>query len=235
MLSFYFESQNIYGLPERADYFPLNTTKGRAPYRLYSVDKFPHLEFDPGNLYSGIPYVMGHGMDGSHDEAVAWMSAAETYVDIYEDPMQPLTSRTVNFITEGGMMEFFLLGASNPKSLQKRLATVTGFPTLPPFFSLGFHYSRWEETSSQRIIEYNDKFEEHGFPLDVLWMDLGYTLDNEYFVFNLLTFNQKDVELMRSIINVSDRRLVVITDPHIKFTESYKVYKKGLYLDRLLS
>jgi hypothetical protein len=79
------------------------------------VDKFPHLEFDNTNLYSGIPYVMGHGSDGSHDEAIAWISAAETYVDIYEDPRSPENSRVVNFITEGGMMEFFMLGAATPK------------------------------------------------------------------------------------------------------------------------
>jgi hypothetical protein len=115
MLSFYFASKNLYGLPERSNVFQLNTTKGSLPYRLYSVDKFPHLEFENTNLYSGIPYIMGHGLDGSHDEAVAWVSAAETYVDIYEDPDEPETSRTVNFITEGGMMEFFILGAPKPK------------------------------------------------------------------------------------------------------------------------
>ena len=132
------------------------------------------------------------------------------------------------------MLEFFMLGASNPKSLQKRMATVTGFPMLPPLFSLGFHYSRWEETSANKIIEYNDKFEQYGFPLDVLWMDIGHTYDNEYFNFNKVTFGEQDLDMMRSIINVSDRRLVVITDPHIKFTESYNVYKKGLMLDRQL-
>jgi alpha-glucosidase (family GH31 glycosyl hydrolase) len=105
---------------------------------------------------------------------------------------------------------------------------VTGFPNLPPLFSLGFHYSRWEDTSASKIIEYNDKFEQYGFPLDVLWMDLGYTYDNQYFEFDPFTFPEKEVDMMRSIINVSDRRLVVITDPHIKYTETYKVYKKGL-------
>ena len=65
-------------------------------------------------------------------------------------------------------------------------------------------------------------------------MDIGHTYDNEYFNFNKVTFGEQDVDMMRSIINVSDRRLVVITDPHIKFTESYNVYKKGLMLDRQL-
>jgi alpha-glucosidase (family GH31 glycosyl hydrolase) len=59
-------------------------------------------------------------------------------------------------------------------------------------------------------------------------MDLGYTYDNQYFEFDPFTFPENEVDMMRSIINVSDRRLVVITDPHIKYTETYKVYKKGI-------
>ena len=85
MMSFYFASENLYGLPERANYFKLNTTQKGQPYRLYSVDKFPHTEFEDTNLYSGIPYVTGHSSVGMHDEAIAWISAAETYVDIFEE------------------------------------------------------------------------------------------------------------------------------------------------------
>ena len=57
MLSIYYSSENLYGLPERANYLGLNLTNRKQPYRLYSVDKFPHVEFDDINLYSGIPYV----------------------------------------------------------------------------------------------------------------------------------------------------------------------------------
>jgi alpha-glucosidase (family GH31 glycosyl hydrolase) len=66
-------------------------------------------------------------------------------------------------------------------------------------------------------------------------MDIGYTFSNEYFAFNPVTFSEKDVDMMRAVINVSDRRLVVITDPHIKNTETCKVFKKGIELDRLLT
>ena len=63
-------------------------------------------------------------------------------------------------------------------------------------------------------------------------MDIGYTLDNKYFQFNPFTFNENDITLMKSVINISDRRLVVITDPHIKYQDSYNVYQKGLKIDR---
>jgi alpha-glucosidase (family GH31 glycosyl hydrolase) len=76
---------NLYGLTERSNNFTLHTTRYGDPYRLYAVDKFPHTEFDDLNLYSGIPYIMGHGNDGTHDEAVLWINGADTYVDIIED------------------------------------------------------------------------------------------------------------------------------------------------------
>ncbi len=38
---------------------------------------------------------------------------------------------------------------------------------------------------------------------------------------------------MKSVISISDRRLVVITDPHIKYEESYQVYYKGLEIDNI--
>lgn len=98
---------------------------------------------------------------------------------------------------------------------------------LPPLFSLGFHYSRWESTSAKKIMDYNDKFEEHGFPVDVFWMDIAHTLDNMYFTFNPTSFNPTDLEEMRNLINVSDRRLVVITDPHIKKSSNNHVFSIG--------
>ena len=41
------------------------------------------------------------------------------------------------------------------------------------------------------------------------------------------------MEEMRDIINVSDRRLVVITDPHIKANDNYRVYKNGERKEKL--
>ena len=121
-------------------------------------------------------------------------------------------------------MEFFMIAAKDPKRIHKRLSTVTGFPMLPPLFSLGFHYSRWEKTSARKIIEYNDKFEENGFPLDVLWLDIGHTQENMYFTFDPTFFDKDDLKELRDSISMSDRRIVVITDPHIKMTDLNPVY-----------
>jgi alpha-glucosidase (family GH31 glycosyl hydrolase) len=52
-------------------------------------------------------------------------------------------------------MEFFLFGTSvnngGPKLISKMLADITGYAPLPPYFSLGFHYSKWESLSTDRL------------------------------------------------------------------------------------
>ena len=108
------------------------------------------------------------------------------------------------------------------------VGTITGFPYLPPLFSLGFHYSKWEKsTSADKMMEYNQKFEQSGFPLDVLWMDIPHTDNNEYFVFSKKKFPEAQLEKMKEEIVRSKRKLVVITDPHIRKNNKFKVYNDG--------
>lgn len=55
---------------------------------------------------------------------------------------------------------------------------------MPPAYALGFHFSKWADLTGNTIIERDSKFTKNKFPVDVLWMDLDYTKDNQYFVFN---------------------------------------------------
>ena len=152
MMSFRVKSKDLYGLPERKVFSRLaNTDSAANPYRLYSIDKFPHDIFDPIGLYSGIPYITGHSK--THDESIMWVTASETWVDLSDHKNEKL----VNFISDAGVMEFFLFGnlMEGPKKQVKMLSKITGLPFLPSLHSLGFHYSRWEETSAAHIMDLN--------------------------------------------------------------------------------
>lgn len=47
MIDFHFSSDHLYGLPERSLKFELEDTWDKGyPYRLYSLDVFPHKEWD---------------------------------------------------------------------------------------------------------------------------------------------------------------------------------------------
>ena len=76
-------------------------------------------------------------------------------------------------------------------------------------------------------MEYNENFENHGIPLDVIWSDLPYTDNNEYFKFSRAKFPTNLLERMKLTIDMSRRKLVVITDPHISNSDTFSVHLSG--------
>ncbi|CDW88355.1 alpha glucosidase ii [Stylonychia lemnae] len=214
-------SKDLFGLPERSSQFLLENTDDQEPYRF------------------SLPYITGHSKD--HDESIMLYNAAETWIDILElDETDSSKNKYINVITESGQLEFFLIGSASkdrihtpPKRVSNLLATIAGYPNLPPRFSIGFHYSKWEkETSAYRLVEYNQKFENAGIPVDVLWLDIPHTNGNRYFTFNPFTFSQQDLHKAVQSLNSKGRKIVVITDPHIKVDRDYSIYKDGLQIER---
>lgn len=86
-------------------------------------------------------------------------------------------------------------------------------------------------TSASGLITQNELFEEAKIPVDVYWFDIGYTTNSMYFAFDQTRYSKKGLEVMNQIIDFSDRKLVVITDPHVKLDEAYRVYRLGKDLD----
>lgn len=76
------------------------------------------------------------------------MTSADTFVDIFKMREKLEDTRLVDFVSETGRMEFFLLGSTaldSAKRVQRTLAKIIGYQNLPPYFSLGFHYCKWEK------------------------------------------------------------------------------------------
>ena len=77
-----------------------------------------------------------------------------------------------------------IASAQSPKKLLKDLTTITGHAELPPIYSLGFHFSKWDEIDARKIVSWNTEFSLYHFPVDVFWMDIPHTEDFKYFVYN---------------------------------------------------
>ena len=62
---------------------------------------------------------MGHSE--KHDSGIMWMNGGDTYVDIFQETIGGNSSsgRIVNFLSEAGMLEFFIIAYKSPKRLQK--------------------------------------------------------------------------------------------------------------------
>lgn len=117
-----------------------------------------------------------------HDEGFVWINAADTWVDVVklDDGGQ-----FAGFVSESGILEFFVYASTvSPKRILSNLADISGHAPLPPLYSLGFHFSKWAEVSSSIMIQRNNDFNSHGFPVDVFWMDILYSDRYEYFKFD---------------------------------------------------
>ena len=141
-MSFNFpQSSALYGIPEReaASLRLHNQFKyGDDPYRLFNSDEFRHKSGDNKALYGSVPYIYARG--NTTHSAILWLNSAETWVDIYDD--------SSSFVSESGQLDVVMFAASSPKQLLTKLAQITGFAPLPPIYSLGFHFSKYDETSA---------------------------------------------------------------------------------------
>ena len=129
------------------------------------------------------------------------------------------------------MLEFFLIANSNDdqiaaKRIMYKQSLISGFAPLPPYFSLGFHYSKWEDITTDSLIYLVDSFNNNEFPLDVLWIDIEYAHNKKYFEFDASKFS--DIGRLVDKMSNESKRLTIITDPHIKVDYDFFVFNQGM-------
>lgn len=134
-------------------------------------------------LYGSIPYISSFSSNHSGNIGIYWLNSAETWVDIYTASNYAAAEnygtdnrRGIIWSSETNLIEFVLIIASDPKDLLGKWATVTGFAPLPPYFSLGYHQSRWSYYSADDISNVNFRFDFHEMPYDVIWLDIDVSL-----------------------------------------------------------
>lgn len=78
----------------------------------------------------------------------------------------------------GGILDFrFFLGESNPGKVVEQLNFYSGGATIPPFWSLGFHQSRWGYQNITYLTEVIENYKKYNIPLDGIWSDIDYMLE----------------------------------------------------------
>ncbi len=126
---------------------------------------------------------------------------------------------------EGGAPSVYIIYGPSLPELTRKLQRLTGFPQLPPLWSLGFHQSRWGYGSHSDLEYLADRFEKLRFPVDGLWLDIDYMDEYRVFTFNRKHFPKPSIDLA----SVQDRgfHVVPIIDPGVKREPGYEVYDGG--------
>ena len=190
------------------------------PYRMYNSDVFEYELNSPMTLYGSIPFMQAHRKDSS--VGILWLNAAETWVDITKKKGSNSKIDTdTHWISESGILDVFVFLGPSPHDLTKALGDLTGQTQLPQTFSIGYHQCRWNYMSDEEVKEVDAKFDRHGIPYDVIWLDLEYTDDRKYFTSDADKFHNPAA--MHAQLDERHRKLVVLIDPHIKNTANYPV------------
>jgi alpha-glucosidase (family GH31 glycosyl hydrolase) len=98
-------------------------------------------------------------------------------------------------------LDGFLTISRQPAGLMRAWAEITGYPALPPLWSLGYIQSHREIESSEQILDVARTFRERNLPCDLLiylgtgFAPVGWNTDHGEFAFNKIAFPNPNNQL----------------------------------------
>lgn len=195
---------------------------------MHNSDVFEYELNSPMTLYGSIPFMQAHRKDST--VGVFWLNAAETWVDIVKSKpsvnplalgVSPKTTTQTHWFSESGQLDVFVFLGPTPEDLSRIYGELTGYTQLPQHFAIAYHQCRWNYVTDDDVKEVDRKFDKYQIPYDVIWLDIEYTDGKRYFTWDPLTF--PDPKGMQEQLDDSERKLVIIIDPHIKNEANYPV------------
>lgn len=206
-------AQAIYGIPERAVDLAL---KSGHSYRLWNLDVFRYQLDDTKGIYGTIPYLMAHST--ARTVGMLWLNAGDTTVGI-ENKDGGIEAKWTSL---SGSLEVYFMPGPTPSDVLRQMAYLTGKQYLPPMFAMGYHQCRWNYRSEEDTLAVDEGFDTHDIPYDVIWLDIEHTDGKRYFTWD--EHNFPNPELMQEKIAAKGRKMVTITDPHIKRAAGYHIF-----------
>jgi len=216
---------HLYGIPQHATKLALPPTKGSEPffdepYRLYNLDVFEYLASSAFGIYGAIPVLHAHSTTST--VAVLNLVASETWIDIHYPTAKSSSS---HWVSESGILDVLILPGPTPEAVFEQYAGLTGTTPLPAAWSLGYHQCRWNYVSSDDVRSVQKRMDDEQFPFDVIWLDIEYSPDHKYMIWDEKGF--PDPLEMIADVEKNERHMVVIVDPHLKRVNDYPVYKEA--------
>ncbi|KAI1296675.1 Lysosomal alpha-glucosidase [Halotydeus destructor] len=218
-------SSYIYGLSEHKTSFRQNVTwkqltifnRGEQPRDSY---KAPNL-----NLYGTHPmYLMVEGGETQLAHGIFLLNS--NAMDVILQPKPAITWRTV-----GGILDIFVYLGPSPNEVIKQHVTLIGTPSIPPYWSLGFHLSRYGYNSTESMVEAWNRTVMAGIPLDCQWSDIDAMAVHDDFTYDKTNFSG----LPDHVKTLHDKGMkwVPILDPGVSNKEdgAYAPYDDGMALD----
>jgi alpha-glucosidase len=126
---------NLYGLGEHSDSLRLQTTNYIRT--MWNQDSYGIPA--NSNLYGTHPFYLEHRTTGSH--GVLFLNSNGMDIMINKDASG---NQYLEYNTIGGVFDFYFVAGPTPVAAVQQYGEFAGFPTMQPYWGLGFHQCRYE-------------------------------------------------------------------------------------------
>ena len=232
-------SDNIYGFGERTHDFKLN--KG-----IYTI--WPHdcggTKYDYGdggnNQYSHQP--IGLHKTKFKNLWLGFVFLNTNAQDVIISNEENTSNTLLTHKTIGGIIDYYIIVNNSPEEVVKNIQFLLGIPPLPPYWSFGYHQSRYGYKNFNEFKDVYEKYKELNIPIDTMWIDID-SLDK----FEIFTIDRKFKEMPNYVDNTIHKdggKFVPIVDlgisyenmrnPLIKLGNSLDIFIKSNYTKKPL-
>ena len=173
-------SDNIFGFGERTHDFKL----GEGLYTIWP-NGFDAAKYDKG-LGGGNGY--GHFPIAIHKTMYEnlWMGIVFLNTNAQDVKITKCNETLVNLEhkTIGGIIDYYIIVEETPEEVLKGIQFLIGIPTLPPFWSLGNHQSRYGFRNFEEFKSVYELYKKYEIPIDTMWLDIDAMDNYEVFTIN---------------------------------------------------
>ncbi|MCS6928644.1 MAG: glycoside hydrolase family 31 protein [Saprospiraceae bacterium] len=177
------------------------------------------LERGTGPLYRAIPVYYGIHQGLSY--GIFLNNTFKTHFDFDSQG-----DGIVSFWAEGGELDYFFLYGSTPTEVVQAYVHLTGKPSLPPLWTLGFHQGCIGHLSQGRVLETANTFRQLRIPCDAFCLDVDYTEGFRCFTWNRARF--PDLKGLMKALRERNFHATVVILPGVREDSSFAVYREGV-------
>ncbi|MCQ2818335.1 MAG: hypothetical protein MJ252_13795 [archaeon] len=132
---------------------------------------------------------------------------------------------TLEHRTVGGIIDYYIYPGESLDDTLIFLHKIIGHPTLPPFWTLGFHLCRWGYQNEAEIRTLFNKFSQNALPIDTFWGDID--IFQDYRIFTLNKENFSELPKLINDLHNKNYHFIPIVDLGFPKNESDEYYVRG--------